>query len=276
MTRSLTVVALAWMMAGALAAQAPSPPAQPAPQTPARATRPAPRAQPAAQGRAVNVAVKVTDGVGLGLSGVRVIVNGPVTRDGQTVADGSFRALGLKPGAYRFRFEHEQFVTLERDVTVRGGQPTDVDVMLTRAPEPEKPKEPEPAPAPTPEVRASAPLPAATFHVADYLEKEYLKSGPNRIRSIACSSSDAVSVVQTTSSYASAAGERQLVAVAIAGQGRVSIGGRTSSMDSRSGTTVVVPANAGFEATREGKSTLVFVLVELGGSCEGSDAQGGR
>jgi hypothetical protein len=75
--------------------------------------------------------------------------------------------------------------------------------------------------------------------------------------------------VQTTPSSAPAAAKRQLVAVAIAGQGRVSVGGRSSVIDSKSGTTVVVPANMAFEATREGRGALVFVLVEIGSGCAG-------
>ena len=245
----------------AAAGQAPAPQQAPAPAAPARSP-----GGGGGAGRPVNVAISVTDGVGLGISGVHVTVSGPVTRDGMTVSDGSLRALGLKPGTYRFRFEHERFITLERDVVVRGGQPTDVDVTLSRAAE--KPKE-EPAPAPPPAAaeRRSAPLPAATFDVTNYLEREYLKTGPSRIKSIACSASDSVNLVQTTSSYAAAAGKRQLVIVAIAGQGRVTVGGRSSAIDSRSGTTVVVPENAGFEATREGKSTLVFVAVSIGEGC---------
>jgi len=214
----------------------------------------------------VNVTVSATDGAGLGVSGVHVTVNGPVTRDGTTVSDGSFRALALKPGDYRLRFEHERFVTLERLVTVKGGQPTDVDVMLSRAPE--KAQTEPPPPPPTAEPRASAPLPEAAFDVTSYLEKEYLKSGANRVKSIACSASDSVSLVQTTTSYASAAGKRQLVLVAIAGQGRVNVGTKSERIDSRSGSTVTVPENTGFEAAREGKSTLVFVLVEIGKGCE--------
>jgi hypothetical protein len=211
--------------------------------------------------------VGVTDGAGLGLQGVRVIVTGPVTREGTTVADGSFRALGLKPGSYRLRFEHERFVTLERDVTVRGGQPTDVDVTLTRAAETPAP-EPPPAPTPAPSDRAMAPLAAGSFDVTSYLEKEYLKSGPNRVKSISCSESDSVDLVQTTSSYALPAGKHQLAVVAIAGSGRVSVGGRSYQMDSRSGSTITVPPNTGFEATREGKSTLVFVVVTMGEGCK--------
>jgi hypothetical protein len=278
MTRSLPIIAAVVLsVAATAAAQAPATTPAPAP-APAQAPKAPPQTRPTSGGggKPVNVAVGVSDGVGLGIQGVRVIVSGPITRDATTVADGTVRLLALRPGTYRFRFEHEKFITLERDVTVRSGQAADLDVMLTRAPEKPKVEAPPPAPAPVVE-RASEPLPAASFDVAGYLEKDYLKSGANRLKSIACSGSDSVSLVQTTSSYAAAAGTRQMVAVAIAGQGRVAVGGRSSVIDSKSGTTVVVPANMAFEATREGRGTLVFVLVEIGAGCSsGTTSADGR
>lgn len=273
MTRSLLVVAFALSIGVTAPARAQAPaPAQPPQPQPSAATAPQARApRSAAVGRPVNVTVSVTDGRGLGVADTHVTLSGPVTREGATVADGSFRALGLKPGEYRFRFERERYITLERDVTVRNGQPTEVDVMLSRALEAPKPEPPSPAPPPPAAGRTSAPLPAATFDVTAYLEKDYLKSGPNRVKSISCSDTDAVTLVQTTTSYAAAAGKRQLVAVAIAGQGRVSAGGRSSVIDSRSGTTLVIPENTGFEATREGKGTLIFVLVTVGEGCRAGE-----
>ena len=275
MTRALlvTIVWTAFLAVPAAWAQPPAAPEGQPPTAPAPAPK-TPRAQGSSPsgGRPINVTVTVTDGAGLGLKGVHVLVNGPVPRDGSTVADGSFHALGLKPGVYRFRFEHEQFITLERDVTVRPGLPTDVDVVLTRAPEKEKADvAPAPVPAPSAE-RASAPLPAGAFDVTSYLEKDYLKSGPNRVKSIACSDTDAVDLVQTTTSYAVPAGKRQMAMVAIAGQGHVSIGGKSYPIDSRSGSTVTVPANTGFEASRQGKSTLVFVLVSIGEGCGATES----
>jgi hypothetical protein len=272
MTRALflplvwTVLVAAPPLAAAQAAAAPAPQNPPA-TAPAPAKRPQGTGGASGGGRPVNVTISVTDGAGLGIQGVRVIVTGPVTRDGTTVADGSFRALNLKPGNYRLRFEQERFVTLERDVTVRGGQPPDVDVMLTRAAD-TAPPEPPPAPTPAPSERTMAPLAAGAFDITSYLEKEYLKSGPSRVKSIACSDSDSVDVVQTTSSYAVPAGKHQLVVVAIAGAGRASIGGRSYRIDSRSGSTLTVPPDSGFEATREGKNTLVFVLVSVGEGCK--------
>ena len=57
---------------------------------------------------------------------------GPVTREGTTGRDGTLRWQGLRPGSYRLRFQAEEFVTLEREATVKAGAPTEIDVALSR------------------------------------------------------------------------------------------------------------------------------------------------
>jgi hypothetical protein len=194
---------------------------------------------------------------------------GPVERTGRTAANGSVHFAGLRAGVYRVRFEHEGFIALEREVNVRGTQAEEIGATLSAA----APPPPAPEPAPAPPAVEHAPLPAAVFDITAYLEQDYLKSGPNRVKSIACSATDSVSLVQTTSSYASAAGDRQLVLVTIAGKGQVTVGGKTTPVDAKSGTTVTVPQGTALEASRDGKSTLVFVLVQLGSGCSAGDTK---
>ena len=93
----------------------------------------------------------MTDQSGAPLQGTTVSVTGSTSRVVTTVANGTARVLGLRPGTYRFRFEHPKFMTLERDVTVRGGAVPEIEVTLSPAPEP-PPAPPPPAPA----VEASA------------------------------------------------------------------------------------------------------------------------
>src|SRR5262249_9125181 len=104
---------------------------------------------------AVTFAVAVADPAGAALGEVKVTVQGPATREGRT-ENGRIAFENLPAGSYRLRFEHEGFVTLERELTGRGGSPMDVKVTLTPAPEPPKPPPaPEPAaPPPAPTVKA--------------------------------------------------------------------------------------------------------------------------
>jgi hypothetical protein len=273
------LIALAWMSPAAWASgrQEPAagqqPPAQqpPAQQPPAKTKAPSSSKAPAKQrrsqaSRTVTATVSVTDATGQTLPETTVTMSGPTERDGRTAANGTLHFAGLQPGDYRVRFEREGYITLERELTIKA-QPARIDASLSPAPPP-----PAPPPAPKPAVTAGPghdPLPQVDFDITAYLEKNYLSSGAQRVESIACSPTDSVDLVQTNESYTSAAaGARQLVLVTIAGRGHVTAGGRTMSVDARSGTTVTIPRDVGFEATREGNRPLVFVLVQFGEGCE--------
>jgi hypothetical protein len=238
------------------AAPAPKPPAKPA----ARSRRPAPAA------RTMTATVTATDQSGNTLPDTAVTLTGPTAREGRTAANGIVHFAGLRAGDYRVRFEHEGFITLERDVAIKAGQAAHIDATLSAAPAP-----PPPPPAPKPVAADGperSPLPQTDFDITAYLEKNYLSSGPQRVKSIACSPSDSVELVQTNESYAlESSPGRQYVIVTIAGRGHMTAGGRTMSLDARSGTTVTVPKDVGFEATREGNRPLVFVLVQMGQGC---------
>src|SRR3990172_6169935 len=67
-----------------------------------------------------------------------VTVEGADKRSARTEA-GRIAFENLKAGAYRLRFEREGFVTLERELTARGGAPTDVKVTLAPMPAPPPP-----------------------------------------------------------------------------------------------------------------------------------------
>ncbi|MGH9312828.1 MAG: carboxypeptidase-like regulatory domain-containing protein, partial [Vicinamibacterales bacterium] len=136
----------------ALAAQTaqPTPPAQPA--------------QPGAQRKPIQAArtpleIRVTSRAGEPLAAVAVTVTGSVGRSGETDDGGVLVLRSVPPGQYRLRFTCNGWITLERDVTVRGAAATRVEVALSpaEAPPPQPPQpEPAPAPAPTP-----APAPSA-------------------------------------------------------------------------------------------------------------------
>ena len=134
-------------------AQTPAPPAQPPAQTPAQppATPPATpekkpaarRQQPAQSMVPTTVTVTITDASGAPLDNVHVSATGPVSRQTLSIDTGVARLNSVKPGDYRLRFEREGFITLERDLTVKGGSPATIDVSLSPAPPPP------PAPEPT-------------------------------------------------------------------------------------------------------------------------------
>src|SRR5260221_6487360 len=140
MRKTAFVLVVAGIFTGPSFAQAPpTPPA-------ARVVRPAPTP---------TVTVQVSDAAGLPLANVQVTAQGPVSRDGATGNDGSIRFANMRAGAYRLRFVREGSITLERDVTVRAGEPLLADVSLTAAPAaPQAPAQP---PRPSPEAPSAWP-----------------------------------------------------------------------------------------------------------------------
>src|SRR5215213_2023006 len=120
----LAVLLVVIVSVGEAQQQAPPPPPQTAPPA-------TPRAAPSSGPRASTVTVTVTDDAGTPVQGVTVTVTGPVTRTVTTIANGTARLLGMRSGTYRLRFEHQGFITLERDVTMRAGAVPEVDVTLS-------------------------------------------------------------------------------------------------------------------------------------------------
>ncbi len=94
----------------------PTAPPQTTPAAPPQ-TKPAapPQSKPAAPAR-LSITVLVTAMDGKPLPEIWVKASGPVDREGPTDASGTVLFNNVTPGSYRLRFEHEKFVTLEKDV----------------------------------------------------------------------------------------------------------------------------------------------------------------
>jgi mannose-6-phosphate isomerase-like protein (cupin superfamily) len=238
----------------------------------AGAQQPAPRSPTAAaaQGpRASSVAVSVTDPSGAPVQGVRITVTGPVTRSVTTVASGTARLLGMRSGTYRLRFEHDRFITLERDVTMRAGAVPGIDVTLSPAPE-----APSPAPAPPPAPsspasgRDSAP-PGEPRHLAivDFLDK-HLISGrePAKQDEVGCTATARTTLLQLREPTKEQAREdADEVLYVIAGEGTLRLGNRDLPL--ASSTVAVVPRGTARALTRKGRNPLIVLSVVSGPAC---------
>ena len=107
----------------------PAPPAQPATQP---APAPAPVRRRPAAAAPVTVTITVFDKTGspwrrLGQHAERSAPRGEDHRGGIA------RFLTVKPGDYHLRFDRDGFVSLERDLTVKGGAPVDLEIALADA-----------------------------------------------------------------------------------------------------------------------------------------------
>ena len=249
----------------ALAAQAPqpAPPTQPA----------APSAQPPAQRKPVQAArgpieVRVTSRAGEPLGGVSVTMEGGVSRSGETAENGVVMLRTVPAGQYRLRFTSNGWITLERDITVRGSGTTRVEVALNAA------EAPAPAPAPPPPAPAPAPAPAApdvnvepkTVVIPDFIDQNFLGRAPRKDSVLGCTSSMKSTLLQLRdplAEHSHADGDEVLYVVA--GEAMHKVGGRESRLEA--GTYSLVPRGVPHSITRRGANPIVLLSIQTGEPC---------
>ena len=242
-----------------LLAQAPAP-ATPAPApTPARAPAPRPRATPPTQ-------VIVRTNSGNAVEGVRVTVSGGTRMQAQTDAKG-MSAVTLPAGSYRFRFEHEGFITLERDVTVRAGQPTEVTVALDMAftppPPPPAPEPPPPPPAPKPVAGG----PPTNVSIPQFLEKNFIGRDPLKESVVGCTAGATTRILQLRDSLAAHVhDDLDETIYVVAGEGAIRV--KDEMMMISPGSLTVIPRGQPHSTERRGRNPLILLSTLSGGPCQ--------
>jgi mannose-6-phosphate isomerase-like protein (cupin superfamily) len=224
-----------------------------------------------AQGRggarpSLTVFVTTLDGSPLG--GVWVRATGPVTREGATEDDGTVVFRNMTAGTYRLRFEHDEFVTFEREIAV-SGRAAKATASLTPAPPPPEPPKTEPAPAPAPAPPAGPPAKPTTLSIIDYIERNYIKNAPSVQSVVGCMPTATASVLQLRDPLAEHThddGDEMLYVVA--GNGSHRMGGSESPLSA--GVFVVVPRGTPHSIQRRGSNPLMLMTILAGPPCSGS------
>lgn len=180
------------------------------------------------------------------------------------------RLPGLRPGTYRVRFEAEGFVTLEKELTWRAGQPLPiVDATLNAAPappEPEVPPAPDPAPVATP-----APLPPGrptSLSVPDFIERN-LMSGrePQKVSRIGCSAGAQGEVWQVRDPWTGRRhDDAELLLYIVGGEGTLRLDDRDVTVTA--GSFAVVPRGTPYGLTRRGRTLLFVLATRVGPACD--------
>jgi len=248
------------------AAQAPAsqPPATQTPPAPgAPAVRPPVKRRPVAAA-AVTVTIAVTDAKGgAPIGGVKVTASIEGTeKDAQTTAGGIARFLSVKPGEYRVRFEHENYITLERDIVVKGVA-LDLTVPLSAAPAP-PPKAPEPVSA-----NNAPPGDARALSIVDFLESNHLSGrDPSRTDQLGCTASAKTTLIQVRDSLEEKSlSDADEVLYVVAGEGTLRLGNKDVSLEA--GGLAIVPRGTAHGLTRKGKNPLMVLSVVSGPPCTG-------
>jgi mannose-6-phosphate isomerase-like protein (cupin superfamily) len=169
----------------------------------------------------------------------------------------------VKPGEYRVRFEHDSYVTLERDIVVKGVA-LDVTVPLSPAPAP-PPKPPAPA-----TVGNNAPAgDARALSIVDFLESNHLSGrDPSRTDQLGCTASAKTSLIQVRDSLdEKSQADADEVLYVVAGEGSLRLGNKDVAL--QAGGLAVVPRGTVRGLTRKGKNPLMLLSILSGPPCTG-------
>jgi mannose-6-phosphate isomerase-like protein (cupin superfamily) len=248
---SCLAVLLVALVSDAGAQQQAPPPAPAAPPA-------APRAAPSSGPRASTVTVTVT-------------VAGPVTRTVTTIANGTARLLGMRTGTYRLRFEHQGFITLEREVTMRAGALPEIDVTLSpgAAPPPPTVEETEAREKAPPESEREQAPPGDPRYVTivDFLDKNLIGGRePSKRDELGCTASARTTLLQLRESgKEEARTDADEMLYVVAGEGTLRLGNRDLPLSSS--TTAIVPRGTVRGLTRKGRNPLIVLSVVSGPPC---------
>jgi hypothetical protein len=276
------VLTLALTLSGALAmaqtaGQTPSPAAQPPAPKPAGATgttqattptgtagRAPTRSTTPAPVKTTSLRVTVRDPKGDSLDGVKVVLSGGAEGEYSTAAAGTAVLTNMKDGLYRLRFEHEGFVTLEREFSVKATSAlTPVDIVLTPAPPPPPPP---PAPAPKPTAGPVPSGPPISVNIPDYLDHNFIGRDPIKESVLACKPAEIVRLLQLRENMAEHVHDKvDEVLYVVAGEGVVRLGGQEMAM--KPGSLAVVPLGAAHSVERRGKNPLIMLSTLSGATC---------
>ncbi len=258
------VLTLGLAVGPAIHAQGPPPPApQAAPQKPAQA--PAKPRQSAPAGR-LTLTVMVTALDGKTLPDTTVVATGPVDREGQTDPSGLVSFTNMTAGTYRLRFEREEFVTLEKEVSLAAGKPLRISVALTAAPPPPPPPKPEPAEPPPPTPEPDGAYTPSSVAIPDFIEKNYVGSAPIKRSPLGCGGRSTSTLVQTKDPVAEHVHDADEVIYVVAGEGTHKVDGRDTAL--AAGSFAMVPKGLAHSLTRRGSRPLIFLSVLAGPPCE--------
>lgn len=205
------------------------------------------------------VTLTVTDGRGAPIEGVAITATGPVTRDGETDADGTVRFAGVRAGTYRVLFTREGYITFEKEIAWRAGQPAmDVPVTLNDA---------APAPAVPAPPAGAAPGVARSVSLPSFIEQNFISNRePQKITSLGCSGLSEGVLWQIRDPWVDQARpDSDAMLYVVGGEGTLRLDARTIPL--AAGTFAVVPRGTTYTLARAGRNPLILLAIVSGAPC---------
>jgi mannose-6-phosphate isomerase-like protein (cupin superfamily) len=217
-----------------------------------------------AAGGSVTFAVVVTDAAGAPINDAKVTLSGTTERSGRTEG-GRLVFEDLRPGPYRFRFDKDGFISLERELTARGAAPIDVKVALDPAPPPPKPIEIV-KPAPPPPADHMVDAKPMGLDLPSYINDHYVGRSAGKASDLSCTTGGSANLLQINDpvkSHAHADSDEFLYV--LAGEGNAQIGSANAEPMS-AGMFLVVPRGMAHSFTAR-KKPLVVLSILAGDKC---------
>lgn len=212
----------------------------------------------------VTFAILVTDGSGAPIPDVNITLTGAAERTGRT--EGGRAVFEELPGGpYRFRFDKDGFISLERELTARGGAPIDVKVMLTAAPPPPKPVQPVAPPPPSAPPERHVDAKPLALDLPTYIQNNYVYKSSVKATGLSCTTGGAANLLQINDPVKehTHADSDEFVYV-LAGEGNARIAGAVQPVSA--GMFLVIPRGVTHSITVT-KKPLVFVSILAGDKC---------
>ena len=197
-----------------------------------------------------------------------VAADGPTARASETNGSGQVNFPGLLAGVYRLRFEGDDVVAFEKEVTLRAGQVMSLDVMLNRAKKVAPPPAPAPVVTPPPPVAKSGPVgQPLQVSVPKVLEGNFVGKDPRRESLLSCSGNTRTTMLQVNQPmpermYA----EADVVYYVIGGEGTMKLDGKESKLALND--FVSIPRGGSHSFERKGNRTLILLSVLGGEACD--------
>ncbi len=193
---------------------------------------------------------------------------GPVDREAPTDPSGLVTFANMAPGTYRLRFEHPDFITLEKEISLAAGKPLRASASLSAAPPPPPAPKVEAPPPPT----SNAPAPPGTYqpNVANFeswIDSSFIGRAPSKRLPVGCTASASTTMVQTNESIPERTrSDADEVIYVVAGEGTLRMGGRDHPLSASS--LVTIPRGTAHTVTRRGSRPLMFVSTISGTPCQ--------
>jgi mannose-6-phosphate isomerase-like protein (cupin superfamily) len=205
----------------------------------------------------------VTSRNGSPVASATVGLEGPVSREGTTGADGTVPFASLPAGTYRCHIEADGYTTLEKEIDIKAGTPASAQASLSPALEPTPPPPPAPAPAEAPALTPGSPT---VIDITDLAQQVLAEKGGIAQRAIGCSGATSARLYRLNDPLPAQTREgTDVMLYVVAGEATLTIGGQEEQVEP--GSFSIVPRGTSYAVARRGRNPVLLLAIASGPPC---------